>query len=96
MSIRNFSEQIYTDIEDVYCFARTRDQDNTYIIPLRIPLASFENNRIKHLNINITMEDKSIMDIVGEQTLRCTMVYRDTAYEYYSPYFRFDFMINPA
>lgn len=94
INIRNYSKEIITEVEDIYCFATIWNKD--YIFPLNVPINIFDSNSIKTININLNTEDHQILHKTWDQTLYCTMVYHQNDKEKIIPYVPFHFTILPA
>ena len=72
LSIRNFSPNQISNIEDIYCFSTLNNQD--YIYPMNIK-PSFTENSITNLIIELKAGISPLFEAIGKKKIACTLVY---------------------
>lgn len=72
VSIRNYTNNPISNIEDLYCFSTINDQD--YIYPMKIK-TSFKENSITNLIVELQPEISPLLENSGEKKIACTLVY---------------------
>ena len=72
ISVRNFSQEQISNIEDIYCFSTISDND--YIYPLQVK-PTFQANSISNLIVELKAGISPLLDKSGEKKLACTLVY---------------------
>ena len=72
LSLRNFSPNQISNIEDVYCFSTLNNQD--YIYPMNIK-PSFSENSITNLIIELKAGISPLFETIGQKKIACTLVY---------------------
>lgn len=92
IAIRNFAPEAITQVEDLYCFASQAGED--YIFPLQMQGEMFKANSITNIIGSLYMGDNEIMNIPGDKTLHCMLVYTKDGKEETSPFVSFDFLVE--
>ena len=72
LSVRNFTANQISNIEDVYCFSTINNQD--YIYPMNIK-PTFSANSISNLIIELKPGISPLFEKVGQKKIACTIVY---------------------
>lgn len=72
VSIRNFSNNLIGNIEDLYCFSTINNQD--YIYPMNISTI-FKPNTITNMIIKLDSSTSPLFERIGNQSIACTLVY---------------------
>lgn len=72
VSIRNYTTNPISNIEDLYCFSTINDQD--YIYPMGIK-TSFKENTITNLIVELKTWISPLLDQLWNKDIACTLVY---------------------
>lgn len=72
LSVRNFSPNQISNIEDIYCFSTINDQD--YMYPMKIQ-QTFKENSITNLVLELKVWISPLFEKIGQKDIACTLVY---------------------
>ena len=72
VSIRNYTPNPISNIEDLYCFSTINNQDYIYPIWIRTP---FKENTITNLIIELKAWISPLLEQIWEKKIACTLVY---------------------
>lgn len=72
VSVRNYTHNPLSNIEDLYCFSTVNDQD--YIYPMQIK-TSFKEDSITNLIVELKAGFTPLLEQAGEKKIACTLVY---------------------
>ncbi len=91
ISVRNFSQEQISNVEDIYCFSTISDRD--YIYPLQVK-PTFQANSIANLIVELKAGISPLLDKSGEKKLACTLVYTQWGQEKYTNWWTLQFDIK--
>jgi disulfide oxidoreductase YuzD len=72
VSVRNYTPNPLSNVEDLYCFSTINDQDYIYPIGIKTP---FKENTITNLIIELKPGISPLLEQTGEKKIACTLVY---------------------
>ena len=95
-SVRNFTNNPYATVEDIYCFysPSSVDEQEDEIYTLGLPAQTFEANRITNVVGWIDISLGTLTDIPGTKELYCTLVYYEDEQEIMTPFSRFTLRVE--
>ncbi len=91
VSIRNYTTNPISNIEDLYCFSTINNKD--YIYPMNIK-TSFKENSITNLIIELHPDTSPLLENSGEKNIACTLVYSQFGQTKYTNRGKLSFMIK--
>lgn len=91
VSIRNYTTNPISNIEDLYCFSTINDQD--YIYPMNIK-TSFKENSITNLIVELKPDTSPLLENSGEKNIACTLVYSQFGQTKYTNRGKLSFMMK--
>lgn len=92
LSIRNFTQNQISNIEDVYCFSTINDKD--YIYPMNIK-PTFQGNTITNLIIELKAGISPLFEKIGQKNIACIVVYNQFNETKYSNWGKVSFVLEP-
>jgi hypothetical protein len=91
VSIRNYTPNPISNVEDLYCFTTIDKTD--YIYPIGIQ-PSFKENTVTNLIVELKPDTSGLLDSFWDKKIACTLVYSQNGQMKYSNRWTTSFIVK--